>query len=425
MPAVFVLIWSTGFIVARYGMPHAPPMTFLAWRYALSIACLGAWIALARVAWPRGAAQWGHLAVTGVLMHAGYLGGVWAAVKAGMGAGLSALIVGLQPVLTALWLAGTGGRVTGRQWLGLALGFVGLVLVVWHKLGAGSPGDTATAENLAYAIAALLAITSGTLYQKRFLAPCDVRTANTVQLAAALLVTLPLAWAEAEPMRWNAESAGAMAWSVLGLTLGGQLVAVPAHPARRGGVRLQPDVSGATMHRCPGLAVVWRADHADHADRHGAHRCRGGVGGARRPRILTVRFGGGHAHVCTPSHRRHCGRRHRRRSHARRAARAAGRGRALRHRAGVRSFRLCLLALLRAPRADAAQRLAGAYRRTRRDLLRRRRLARKDPGPRVAVGLAAAVSAHLRPVRQPAPSAADARPPFAPGAARRQCARAG
>jgi drug/metabolite transporter (DMT)-like permease len=221
MPAVFVLIWSAGFIVARYGMPHAPPMTFLAWRYALSIACFGVWIALARVAWPRGAAQWGHLAVTGVLMHAGYLGGVWAAVKAGMGAGLSALIVGLQPVLTALWLAGTGGRVSGRHWLGLALGFVGLVLVVWHKLGAGSPGDTANAENLAYAIGALLAITSGTLYQKRFLAPCDVRTANTVQLAAALLVTLPLAWAETEPMRWNAESVGAMAWSVLGLTLGG------------------------------------------------------------------------------------------------------------------------------------------------------------------------------------------------------------
>ena len=221
MPAVFVLIWSTGFIVARYGMPHAPPMTFLAWRYALSIVCFGVWIVLARVAWPRGAAQWAHLAVTGVLMHAGYLGGVWAAVKAGMGAGLSALIVGLQPVLTALWLASTGGRVTGRHWFGLALGFVGLVLVVWHKLGVGAPGDTANAENLAYASGALLAITIGTLYQKRFLAPCDVRTANTVQLTAALLVTLPLAWAETEPMHWNPESAGAMAWSVLGLTLGG------------------------------------------------------------------------------------------------------------------------------------------------------------------------------------------------------------
>ncbi len=221
MPAVFVLIWSTGFIVARYGMPHAPPMTFLAWRYALSIACFGVWIAMARVAWPRERAQWAHLAVTGILMHAGYLGGVWAAVKAGMGAGLSALIVGLQPVLTAVWLSGTGGRVSARQWLGLALGFAGLVLVVSHKFGSGGPGDTASPLNLALAVGALLSITAGTLYQKRFLQPCDVRTANTVQLAAALLVTLPLAWLESEPMRWNAESAGAMAWSVLGLTLGG------------------------------------------------------------------------------------------------------------------------------------------------------------------------------------------------------------
>lgn len=221
MPAVFVLIWSTGFIVARFGMPHAPPMTFLAWRYALSIACFGAWIALARVAWPRERAQWAHLAVTGILMHAGYLGGVWAAVKAGMGAGLSALIVGLQPVLTAMWLSGTGGQVTARQWLGLGLGFAGLVLVVSHKFGAGGPGDTATLVNLAFAVGALLSITAGTLYQKRFLKPCDVRTANTVQLGAALLVTLPLALLESESMHWNAQSTGAMIWSVLGLTLGG------------------------------------------------------------------------------------------------------------------------------------------------------------------------------------------------------------
>lgn len=221
MPWVFVLIWSTGFIVARYGMPHAPPFKFLAVRYALSIACFLPWIWLARVAWPKDRAQWQHLAVTGVLMHAIYLGGVWAAVKAGMGSGLSALVVGLQPVLTAVWLSGTGGQVNRRQWAGLLLGFAGLVLVVSRKFGAGGPGDQASWLNLSFAVAALLAITVGTLYQKRFVAPCDVRTANVVQLGAALLVTLPLALLEAEPMQWNAELAGAMAWSVLGLTLGG------------------------------------------------------------------------------------------------------------------------------------------------------------------------------------------------------------
>jgi drug/metabolite transporter (DMT)-like permease len=217
MPAVFVLIWSTGFIVARYGMPFSPPMKFLAMRYLLSVICFAIWAALARAAYPRGRAQWLHLAVTGVLMHAGYLGGVWAAVKAGMGAGLAALLVGLQPVLTAVWVSARGGEVRARQWMGLVLGLGGLVLVVWQKLGLGE----VHALNLLFAFVALMSITAGTLYQKRHVQPCDVRTANLVQLAAAFVVTLPLALLENEGMRWNAQLAGSMAWSVLALTLGG------------------------------------------------------------------------------------------------------------------------------------------------------------------------------------------------------------
>jgi drug/metabolite transporter (DMT)-like permease len=190
MPAVFVLIWSTGFVVARYGMPHAPPLGFLALRYALSVLAFGVWIALVRAVWPVGRAQWAHLAVSGVLMHAGYLGGVWAAVKAGIGAGTVALIVGLQPVLTAVWLSATGSAhtIAPRQWAGLLLGFLGLLLVVGHKLGAGE----VTAFNFALALLALLSITAGTLYQKRWVKPCDVRTANAVQLAAALLALLSI-----------------------------------------------------------------------------------------------------------------------------------------------------------------------------------------------------------------------------------------
>jgi drug/metabolite transporter (DMT)-like permease len=221
MPGVFVLIWSTGFVVARYGMPHAPPMRFLCLRYALSVLCFGVWIALARPSWPQGRAQWLHLAVTGVLMQAGYLGGVWAAVKHGIAAGTVSLIVGLQPVLTALWVSARPARgapaVSPGQWLGLLLGLLGLVLVVWRKLGAGE----VNALNLALSVAALLSITVGALYQKRHVAPCDPRGANLIQMAAALVVSLPLAALETEPVVWHPELVGALAWSVLVLTLGG------------------------------------------------------------------------------------------------------------------------------------------------------------------------------------------------------------
>ena len=218
MPAFFVLIWSTGFIVARYGMPYAPPLKFLSFRYAFSVACFLPWIVLAGVKWPVSRAQWMHLAMTGIFMHAGYLGGVWAAVKAGMGSGLSSLIVGLQPVLTALWLSSTGSKIAPRQWVGLGLGFMGLVMVVSRKFGQGGEADWL---NLSLAVGALFSITTGTLYQKRFVSSCDVRTANAVQLGAAFMVTLPFALLEPESMQWNEQLAGAMAWSVLALTLGG------------------------------------------------------------------------------------------------------------------------------------------------------------------------------------------------------------
>ena len=224
MPAVFVLIWSTGFVVAKYGLPFAPPLTFLSIRYALSLLCFLVWIALARVSWPRGRQQWLHLAVSGMLIHAGYLGGVWVAIKAGMGSGLASLMVGLQPVLTALWVSsmtstdGGAEKVTQRQWLGLALGLGGLVLVVSRKFGST---QEVTAYTLAAITIALVSITVGTLYQKRHVQPADVRGANAVQIAAAFAVTLPLALFETEAVTWTPQFMGALAWSVLVLTLGG------------------------------------------------------------------------------------------------------------------------------------------------------------------------------------------------------------
>ena len=224
MPVVFVLIWSTGFVVAKYGLPYAPPLTFLSIRYVLSLLCFLVWIALARVSWPRGQQQWLHLAVSGVLIHAGYLGGVWMAIKLGMGSGLASLMVGLQPVLTALWVSSVASadhgaeKVTQRQWLGLALGLGGLVLVVSRKFGST---QEVTALTLVAITVALLSITAGTLYQKRYVAPADVRGANAIQIAAAFAVTLPLALFETEAITWTPQFMGALAWSVLVLTLGG------------------------------------------------------------------------------------------------------------------------------------------------------------------------------------------------------------
>lgn len=211
-------------MTAKYGLPYAPPLTFLSIRYALSVLCFLILIALARVSWPRGRQQWLHLAVSGVLIHAGYLGGVWMAIKGGMGSGLAALMVGLQPVLTAIWVssmassAGGAEKVTQRQWLGLALGLGGLVLVVSRKFGST---QEVTAYTLAAITMALVSITVGTLYQKRYVAPADVRSATAVQLVAAFAVTLPLALFETEAVTWTPQFMGALAWSVLVLTLGG------------------------------------------------------------------------------------------------------------------------------------------------------------------------------------------------------------
>ena len=217
MPWVFVGVWSTGFVVARLAMPHAPPLTFLAWRYALSLLAFGLWIQAAGVAWPQGRRQWGHLAVSGVLMHAGYLGGVWAAVKAGIPAGTVALIVGLQPVLTAIWVSRSGAQaVAATQWLGLVLGLAGVAGVVWPKLSSGA----VTGPNLALSLLALASITAGTLYQKQHVVAVDVRSGNFVQLLAALIVTWPLSWLEPAGMQWQPDLWLALAWSVLGLSLG-------------------------------------------------------------------------------------------------------------------------------------------------------------------------------------------------------------
>lgn len=216
-PVLFVFLWSTGFVGAKLGLPHAPPATFLSLRFALVLALMLPLALVWRAPWPASWRQAAHLAVTGVLVQGGYLMGVFAAIDAGMSAGLAALIVGLQPLLTGLAAAPVlGERVSPRQWIGLALGITGVALVVLQKTTVVG----LTAYALAMAAMALLSITAGTLYQKRWCGAFDLRTGAVIQFAAALAVLGPVALAfEQRPVQWTAELVFALAWLVLVLSI--------------------------------------------------------------------------------------------------------------------------------------------------------------------------------------------------------------
>lgn len=216
-PLLFVLLWSTGFIGARMGLPHAEPLTFLLYRYAIVICAMAALALLWRAPWPQSPAAWLHIGVTGILVHGVYLGGVFTAIYHGLPAGVASLVVGVQPLLTAVVMGLLLGQaILAKQWLGLVLGFVGITLVLWGKLGSafGWPA-------LWPAILALLGITFGTLYQKRFCPRFDWRTGAVVQFIPAALVTVVVAaLTETFRVEWAAEFAFALGWLVVVLSLG-------------------------------------------------------------------------------------------------------------------------------------------------------------------------------------------------------------
>lgn len=216
-PLLFVFLWSTGFIGAKYGLPYAAPLSFLLARYLCVIALMSALVVASRAPWPKEPRQWLHIAVSGLLVHALYLGGVFIAIKHGLPAGITALVVGMQPLLTALgagWLLGE--RVSPRQWVGLGLGFVGVALVV-----SGKVGDAALGPMLWPALAALFGITAGTLYQKRFCARFDLRTGSLIQFVPSAVVTAAaIALFEEAHIEWHGQFVFALAWLVLVLSIG-------------------------------------------------------------------------------------------------------------------------------------------------------------------------------------------------------------
>lgn len=214
-PMLFVSIWATGFLVARLVAGHADPFTFLTIRFALGAAAFAIIARMAKVAWPRPVRLWRNSAIAGILLQAAYLGGVFWAVRAGLPAAVCALITGLQPLLTAS-LAGPmlGERVPPRQWAGIVIGFTGAVLVLAPQI---TSAPRLALAPIAAAALAMLAITGGTIWQKRIGAGIDLRAGAAIQFAAAAIVTLPVALLTER----GAFDASWQAWLGLGWAVGG------------------------------------------------------------------------------------------------------------------------------------------------------------------------------------------------------------
>jgi drug/metabolite transporter (DMT)-like permease len=209
----FVCVWGSGFIATKAGLQYAAPFTFLTLRYAFGLACLIPLALLLRPRWPDSRAELGHILVAGLLMHAANLGGSHYAQYLGMSAGVTALILAVQPLLTALvvsrWMH---QRLAPRQWLGVVLGLAGVVLVVWHKVDIRAVG----LASLAAVGVSLAAITAGTLYQRVFCPHVDLYGAGLLQFAISLAAVAPLAWAlEGMQVRWAWQMFAAIVFLVI------------------------------------------------------------------------------------------------------------------------------------------------------------------------------------------------------------------
>lgn len=222
MPAVFVLLWSTGFIGAKFGLPFAEPFTFLFIRFVLTLLLLIPLVLVMRIPWPSSPKLWTHIAISGLLVHGAYLGGVFYGIYLGMPAGLAALLVGLQPLLTSA-IAGPllGEQLSGRQWVGLGLGLMGISLVLGSKLEIGeSLFDGFGISALLSVTAALMGISLGTLYQKRYCTSMPLLSGAVIQyLAAAALLGAGAMLFETRQVAWSSTFVLTLAWLVLILSI--------------------------------------------------------------------------------------------------------------------------------------------------------------------------------------------------------------
>lgn len=236
-PAVFVFLWSTGWIVAKYAAEHADPLTFLAARHALAGLAFCAVAVVAGAAWPKTPALIGRVLLSGVFLHGLYLAGVWYAIGQGVPAGLSGVIAGLQPLLTAMAAPFfLGERLRPLQKVGLAFGFAGILIAISPQLlDVAGRGLAGLALPVLINLVAMSSVTYGTLYQKRHLQDGNLLTIAALQFVGAFLVTVPIALAfENLRFDWTMQAMAAMAWSVIGISMGA--VALLLYLIRRGQV---------------------------------------------------------------------------------------------------------------------------------------------------------------------------------------------
>ena len=221
VPGLFVILWSSGYVVVRLTMPDAGPVRFLAWRFGVAALLLAAAAAMVRAPWATRPVDYGHMALVGLLVHGIGLGGVWVALDLGVEAGVAALVMGTQPLLTAGLAVGLiGERIDWRMAAGFVLGFLGVTLVIHHKLaGVGDPAG------LVAVVIAVVAMTLGVLYQKRWCAHIDLVTGSAVQLAFAGVACLVVAWwIDDRPVEWTLRIYAALGWSVLVLSIAAVLL---------------------------------------------------------------------------------------------------------------------------------------------------------------------------------------------------------
>lgn len=197
----FVIVWGSGFLATKTGIQYAAPFTFLSLRFAIGVVFLVPIVLILKPRWPATSAEWFHIIVAGLLMHAIHLSGSHYAQYLGMSAGVAAIVLAAQPLLTAiiaaLWLS---ERPSARQWLGVAIGLAGVAMVVWHKINIAAVG----LGSLVAVATGLAALTVGTLYQRRFCAHADLRSSALIQFAACLFVMAPLSYVvEGAVVRWS------------------------------------------------------------------------------------------------------------------------------------------------------------------------------------------------------------------------------